>query len=240
MTSVEQQHARLAEVTALNPEVRHYVFESLSGPVFQFHPGQYVCLSKSFGGAEIRRFYSVASPPDGTNRFAVCCNPVRDSSPFGEYLRRIQPGEVLSYDGPSGNFRLHQPLRESVFIAHGTGITPIRSMLHHLLQAPDPPSVPLMLLYGARNPKWLLYGDEFRQIEKQHPNFRFWPTLSQPVNGWEGRQGYVQAHLETVLKGRKPEIDFYVCGRPAMIGEVCRRVRQAGFDESALIYEKYG
>jgi hypothetical protein len=31
-----------------------------------------------------------------------------------------------------------------------------------------------------------------------------------------------------------------MCGRPAMVGEVCRRVRQAGFDESALIYEKYG
>ncbi len=240
MTSVQQQQARLVEVKALNPEVRHYVFESLSGPVFQFHPGQYVCLSKSFNGTEIQRFYSVASPPDGTSFFAVCCNPVRDSSPFGEYLRRMQPGEILTYAGPAGNFRLQQPLRESVFIAHGTGITPIRSMLHHLLQASNPPSVPLMLLYGARNPKWLFYEDEFRQLEEQHRNFRFWPTLSRPVNGWEGRQGYVQAHLEAVLKGRETEIDFYMCGRPAMVGEVCRRLRQAGFDESALIYEKYG
>jgi CDP-4-dehydro-6-deoxyglucose reductase len=94
---------------------------------------------------------------------------------------------------------LQQPLRESVFNAHGTGNTPNRSMLHHLLQAPNPPSVPLMLLYGARNPQWLLYGDDFRQLEEQHPNFRFWPTLSRPVNGWEGRQGYVQALLEKVL-----------------------------------------
>ena len=238
MTSGQQQ-ARLVEVKALNPEVGHYVFESLGGPVFEFHPGQHVCLSKSFGGTEIQRFYSVASAPDGTNRFAVCCNPVRDSSPFGEYLRRIQPGEVVTYSGPAGNFRLNQPLRESVFIAHGTGITPIRSMLHHLLQKQNPGDVPLMLLYGARNPKWLFYEDEFRQLASQHPNFRFWPTLSRPVNGWEGRQGYVQAHLDALLKGRQPAIDFYLCGRPVMIGEVCRRLRQAGFDESALIYEKF-
>ncbi len=240
MTSARQQQARLVRVEALNSEVRHCVFEALSGPVFHFEPGQYVCFSKSFGGTEIQRFYSIASPPDRTNRFAVCCNPVRDSSPFGEYLRRMQPGEVLGCDGPSGSFRLNQPLRESVFIAHGTGITPIRSMLHYLLRTKEPPDVPLMLLYGARNPEWLLYGEEFRELEKQHPNFRFWPTLSRPVNGWGGRQGYVQAHLEKVLAGRKPAIDFYLCGRPAMIGEVCRRLRQAGFDESALIHEKYG
>jgi NAD(P)H-flavin reductase len=59
------------------------------------------------------------------------------------------------------------------------------------------------------------------------------------VNGWEGRQGYVQAHLDALLKGRQPAIDFYLCGRPVMVGEVCRRLRQAGFDESALIYEKF-
>lgn len=242
MTGGSHQQARLLESVALNDEIRHYAFESLGEEEFVFEPGQYVALSKTFDDGPLKRYYSIASPPTGTRRFELCINAARDASPFGDYLRRMQPGEVLDYEGPAGTFRLHRPVRPSVFVAHGTGIAPIRSMLGYLLDSGDMrgAGAPLTLIYGARNLEWLLYEDEFLALEKQHANFRYWPTLSRPGGGWPGRRGYVQAHLEAVINGHAPALDFYLCGRAAMVSEVQQLLRQAGLDDSSVRCEQYG
>src|SRR5512134_1361355 len=135
MTAGSHQQARLIESVALNEEIRHYVFESLGEGGFVFEPGQYVAFSKTFGDNLLKRYYSIASRPGGTRRFELCVNAARDTSPFGDYLRRMQPGEVLDYEGPAGTFQLNRRVRPSVFVAHGTGIAPIRSMLGYLLDS---------------------------------------------------------------------------------------------------------
>jgi CDP-4-dehydro-6-deoxyglucose reductase len=242
MTAGSHQQARLIESVALNAEIRHYVFESLGEEEFAFEPGQYMALSKAFDSGVLKRYYSIASPPNGTSRFELCINAARDTSPFGDYLRRMQPGEVLDYEGPAGTFQLNRPVRPSVFVAHGTGIAPIRSMLGYLLDSGETlgAGAPLTLIYGARNPEWLLYEDEFLALEKQHANFRYWPTLSRPGGGWPGRRGYVQMHLEPALNGHAPAMDFYLCGRVAMVSEVHQLLLQAGLDDSSVRYEQYG
>jgi len=239
--TAKHPRARLVESVALNQEIKHYVFECLNSPVFHFDPGQFICFLKTFGDKPLKAYYSVASAPDGSNRFELCLNPAQDSSPFGEHLRNLQPGGILEYEGPGGNFRLNDPAGKSIFVAHGTGITPIRSMLLHLLESsPRSASPPLTLIYGARDPEWLLYAGEFEQLQARHANFRFWPTLSRPANGWQGRRGYVQEHLEEAAAPFCSDTDFYLCGRRAMVDEVCRRLAAAGVAEGHIHYEKYG
>jgi ferredoxin-NADP reductase len=242
MTAGNHQQARLLESVALNEEIRHYVFESLGQGEFVFEPGQYVALSKTLDSGALKRYYSIASPPNGTRRFELCINVTGDTSAFGEYLRRMQPGEVLDYEGPAGTFRLNRPVRPSVFVAHGTGIAPLRSMIGYLLDSAENrgADAPLTLIYGARNPEWLLYEDEFLALEKEHANFRYWPTLSRPSGGWPGRKGYVQVHLEAALNGHAPGMDFYLCGRVTMVSEVHELLRQAGLDDNSVRYERYG
>jgi CDP-4-dehydro-6-deoxyglucose reductase len=239
MTVEGYQQARLIESSALNEEIRHYVFESLE-KAFAFEPGQHVALSKTFDGGVLKRYYSIASPPNGTRRFELCINAAHDNSPFGDYLHRMQPGEVLDYEGPAGTFRLNRPLRPSVFVAHGTGIAPLRSMIFYLLDSEKNRDAPLTLIYGARNRKWLLYGDEFLALEKRHANFHFWPTLSRPAEDWPGRRGYVQVHLEAAFNGDAPAVDFYLCGRADMVSEAQQLLRQAGLDDSSVRHEQYG
>jgi ferredoxin-NADP reductase len=242
MTTGNHRQARLLESIALNDEIRHCVFESLGEEEFVFEPGQHVAFSKTFDSAVLKRYYSIASPPNGTRRFELCVNATQDTSAFGEYFRQMQPGEVLNYEGPAGTFRLNRPPRPSVFVAHGTGIAPLRSMIGYLLDSEENRGSvpPLTLIYGARNLEWLLYGDEFLALEKEHANFRYWPTLSRPAGDWPGLKGYVQLHLEAALNGHAPAMDFYLCGRVAMVSEVHERLRQAGLDDSSVWYEQYG
>ena len=241
MSEQPTRHVQLVESVPLAPDAKHFVFEAPEGPKFEFEPGQYVCLLKSLGGETVRRYYSIASAPQANGRFELCVRPVPDDSPFGSYLAAMQPGDQLECIGPEGKFRLAQPFRDSVFLAAGTGITPLRSMLRHLLAGDVDRSAghAVTLLFGARDQDWLYYRDEFEDLERRRPNFRLRPTLSQAGNDWPGRRGYVQAHLDEVLTERVDGIDAYLCGPKAMVADVRTELAQHGFDEQAVHYEKW-
>ena len=68
--------------------------------------------------------------------------------------------------------------------------------------APGPDSPALTLLFGVRHESHLLYRDEFEQMAREFPHFRFWPTLTQPGPEWTGRTGRVQTHLAEAIGER--------------------------------------
>ncbi len=241
MTPSTRQRLRLIETAVLGPANRHLVLEALDQAPFSFEPGQHLCLTKAFGGRSARRHFSIASAPNGGNRLELCV-AVDTHSAFGRYLGRIGPGEEIEYEGPAGDFRLRKPLQASIFVAGGTGISPIRSMLRHLIAGDTDRSAgsELTLLYGARHPEQVFYREEFESLARRHPNFQFWPTLSSPSHGWGGRRGYVQTHLAEALRGRTRGLDVYLCGRRAMVEETLHFLDDAGLDANSIIYEKYG
>jgi len=132
-------------------------------------------------------------------------------------------------------FVLRQPPRDSLFVATGTGIAPFRAMLlGHLNEA----SPAFTLMFGVRFESHLMYRNEFEDMARRFPQFRFWPTLSRPELGWGGRAGHVQAHLAEAL-GERHDVDVYLCGLKAMVDDVRRILKEMGFDRKQVFYEKY-
>lgn len=233
---------RLKRIGAPTPDTRHLVLESADEQPFDFEPGQHVCLSTTLDGQEVDRYYSIASAPSGSGIFELCVKPVGDGSPFGDHLAHIEPGDMFECKGPGGSFRLANPVRDAVFLASGTGITPIRAMLLHLLAGEDDPNTRarFTLLYGARTPEGLYFRDEFEDLARRRENFRFWPTISGPEKQWSGLRGRVQDHLQEALGNQRQGLDFYLCGPKAMVHDVRALLAASGFDEQAVHYEKYG
>ena len=94
----------------------------------------------------------------------------------------------------------------------------------------------------------LLYSAEFRQMAEEFPQFRFWPTLTQPGPNWIGRKGRVQAHLpeavSTVALATSPgavnlDLDVYLCGMKAMVDGVRNLLKNMGYDRKQIRSEKY-
>ncbi len=225
--------AKLIESVELGPDLRHFVFEAETGRL-DFLPGQFVSFSDLIGGQEITRAYSLASPPNGTNRFEVCLNRVPEGI-FSRRLFAMQPGETVTMRQPLGMFVLRQPPRDSLFVGTGTGIAPFRSMLQaHLTES----SPGFTLLFGVRYESHLMYRDEFEAMASRYPHFRFWPLLSRPTPEWTGRTGHVQAHLEEALGGRR-DVDVYLCGLKLMVDDVRGMLKTLGFDRKQILYEKY-
>lgn len=226
--------AILIDVREIAPNVRHFVFEAPEVRDLSFTPGQFVSLTHSIEGKEITRPYSIASKPDG-NRFDLCLNLVEDGM-LSPWLFTLEPTAEIEITDPLGYFVVRNPLRDAVFVATGTGIAPMRSMIEARLEQDDPPR--LTLIFGVRYEHGLLYRDEFEKLALDHPNFCFWPTLSRPEPSWTGRSGHVQPHLVEAA-GERRDIDVYICGLKAMVDDVRAMLKAMGFDRKQIIYEKY-
>jgi CDP-4-dehydro-6-deoxyglucose reductase len=231
---MQEYHAKLIALRDLAPEVRHFVFEVAGTGRVDFTPGQFVSVTERIGGRDVTRAYSIASPPDG-KCIELCLNRVADGL-VSPHLFDLRPGDSVRLSEPLGYFVPRRPLSDSVFIATGTGIAPIRSILHHVLRKGT--GRRLTLLFGARYEARLLYRQEFEKLASEHPNFRFLPALSRPDEFWHGRTGHVQAYLDEAL-GDSHDLDVYVCGLKAMVDDVRAELKRRGFDRKRIIYEKY-
>ncbi|HLJ47428.1 MAG TPA: FAD-binding oxidoreductase [Bryobacteraceae bacterium] len=226
--------ATLVDFREIGPDVRHFVFEVPGVKEFYFVPGQFVSLTQNLEGKEITRAYSISSAPNG-NRFDLCLNRVQDGI-FSNWLFTLAPGDTVETSAPLGYFILRNPQRDAVLVATGTGIAPFRSMLEAWLGQDDPKQ--LTLIFGVRYEHNLFYRDEFEELARKHPNFRFWPTLSRPEPSWQGRTGHVQQHLIEALGDRR-DLDVYICGLKLMVDDVRAMLKGMGFDRKQIIYEKY-
>jgi NAD(P)H-flavin reductase len=226
--------ATILEFHDLAPEVRHFVFEVPEVEQLRFKPGQFVSLTEILTGKKVIRPYSIASLPDG-NRFELCLNLVHQGV-FTPHLFAMQPGDSVEISAPLGFFVVRNPAKDALFIATGTGIAPFRSMAPGYLSHPH--AQQLTLLFGVRNEHTIYYRDDFEALARNHPKFRFWPTLSRADSSWTGRTGHVQSQLAEALGGRT-DLDVYICGLKAMVDDVRAILKELGFDRKQIVFEKY-
>ncbi len=203
---------------------------------FRFRPGQYVLVSAEGAPAGKSGAYSIASPPRSGNRLELCLNRVEGANSFSQFLFELSVGARLKLEGPFGDFTLRDPVRDSLFVATGTGLAPIRSMIQSLAECGCPAE--LTFLFGVRDESSILFRAEFEELARRLPAFRFVPTLSRPGEHWKGTTGYVQEHILRLLAGRRG-VDVYICGLKAMVDEVRGQLQASGHDAGAVFYEKY-
>jgi len=246
MIPSEPFESRLVAARRLAPSVRELVFERADGKPFLFEPGQWVNLVFPLPGGDIKRAYSIASPPvEGERRFEIAVTHVTDG-PGSGYLHALAEGATLRAIGPQGLFtRKPREGVPSLFVGTGTGVTPLRSMITAALAAGA--GEPLWLLFGARHGEDVLYREELAALASEHPGVRYEVSLSRPDEGWTGRRGYVQAHLPELLGALRdaigpggPAPHVYVCGLDRMVSAVRDLLRnELGLDRKHVHAERY-
>jgi ferredoxin-NADP reductase len=231
--------SRLVRSVSLSSQTKHLEFELPSVPRFSFVAGQWLSFKTNKpDGEEITRAYSIASPPGEDNQFALCLNRVQDGF-MSNFLCDLKEGEEISCQGPFGDFILRPPLRDTVFIATGTGVAPFRSMLQWLLADPvRHQDKQLWLLFGSRTEKDIYHHEEFLDLAARQANFHYLPTLSRGADEWQGLRGYVQQHVPGIAKGRA-DMHAYICGLDKMIKANRELLKSLGWDRRSILYEKY-
>ena len=231
--------ARLLRSTQVGPETRHLEFEVANQERFDFRPGQFVSMTLLRNGRQITRAYSIASEPRGDNRFAICLNRVRDGL-FSNFLCDAHPGVQIEFHGPHGYFVPRDPLRSSVFLAAGTGVAPVRGMIHWIFRdIRRNAGRDFWLLFGTRTEDDIYYRDEFLALAMEQLNFHYLVVLSRPGPSWTGLRGYVQEHLPELVRDHV-DMDAYICGLKDMVTDNRNLLASLGWDRRSVFYERFG
>ncbi|WNC68680.1 2Fe-2S iron-sulfur cluster-binding protein [Thalassotalea nanhaiensis] len=161
------------------------------------------------------------------------------------YLCNLNVGKSVEAIGPFEDFHAKENSSKTmVFLGAGSGMAPLRSLIiEQLALAKDDQQPPraLHFFYGARKQTDLLYADDFSQWAKDNDDFFYYPTLSQPDESWHGAVGHAQNTLKSKLTalGNIDNIEFYLCGPPALMNDAIEFLISSGVDESNIAFDSF-
>ncbi len=219
--------ATVSRVQDLTHDVREIDLRLAEPPKMAFKAGQFVSfeVGRNEKNQELIRPYSIASPPSSPDVLTLLFNLV-PGGPGSTFLFNLKKGDTTQFKGPAGSFRLRDDAaRNYLFVATGTGIAPIRSMLMSLFERGL--SGRITLFWGLRSQRDLYYQDELAAWTKQHQNFSFVTTLSRPENGWAGERGRVTRLVEERIASVQ-NLAVYLCGSSAMLDDVTGLIQKKG------------
>lgn len=183
----------------------------------------------------------IATPPFDrkTGRF-MNVNPGICSS----YIFSRKPGDKVMISGPYGEFFIKPTKREMMFIGGGAGMAPMRSHIFDQYKTKHTDRK-ATFWYGGRSLRELFYIEEFQEIEKNNPNFKFNIALSEPKpeDNWTGYVGFIhQVVMENYLKHHPEpeEIEYYICGPPMMNDAVLKMLDDYGVPKEMIAFDDFG
>jgi methane monooxygenase component C len=200
-----------------------------------FVPGQY--LDIEIPGTDLSRSYSMATASDNPQlEFLIRLLP---AGRFSEFLQKeAKPGMKLKLRGPFGAFNLRENgLRPRYFVAGGTGLSPVLSMIRHMQLERHPQEA--KLFFGVTHQHETFYIDELRRLEAEMGNLRVFPTVVQPDPDWRGAKGTVVDDLAKHLAETKVCPDIYLCGPPGMIEATFAAAAKRGVPKEQVFLEKF-
>ena len=189
----------------------------------------------------------IATPPfDRVKGGFMDVNPGICSS----YIYSLKPGDKVMISGPYGEFFIPDNCpedQEFVFIGGGAGMAPMLSHIMHLFKT-EKTSMKVNFFYGARSLKEAFYLEDYAQIEKEFPNFKFHLALDRPdpeadKAGVEYVAGFVHNVLyETYLKNHEAPEDilYLMCGPPMMAQSVVNLLDSLGVASENILFDNFG
>lgn len=168
-----------------------------------------------------QRTYSIANAgkPEGMTELELHIRHMPGGVFTDKLFNGMRVGQLLKFEGPLGTFCLQeQSSKPVIFLASGTGFSPIKAMMEHIIKKEIHKDRKIDLYWGGRRRGDLYLFDLAQKWAEEHENIRFIPVLSEPSSecAWSGPVGFVH---EQVMKDH-PDLSthqVYACGAPLMV-----------------------
>lgn len=234
------------EIRWVSRSVIELTLELPRGAAFTFRAGQYVRVR--IPGRDVERSLSMASPPQDLPVLRFLVRYIADGV-LSEFLKlECRAGDALNVAGPQGVFVLPERPGPRVFVAGGSGLAPVMSMLDDI-RLSGRGRGPLLLAFGVSSADDLFYLDEL-QLR------RFWmPSLSVHIAADEPVQevppgvsrGTVVSLLSagTITAGTinagtiNAATTALVCGPPGMIAAARAQLMATGIPPGNILSERF-
>lgn len=209
------------------------------------------------------RAYSMANYPEEGDRIMltvrIATPPFKPKPQVGfqdvmpgiasSYIFTLKPGDKVIMSGPYGDFHpIVDSKAEMMWIGGGAGMAPLRAQIMWMTKTLHTTDRVMNYFYGARALNEVFYLQDFLELEKEFPNFKFHLALDRPdpaadAAGVRYTAGFVhQVIYETYLKNHPdPEdIEYYMCGPGPMSAAVNKMLDDLGVDPTSVHYDNFG
>jgi len=186
-----------------------------------------------------KRAYSLSSCALDRGFYEVTVK--RDGKMGTRIVDWAKPGDKFFVIPPVGKFLpVYEPNKHLICVAGGSGVTPFRAFVREATRRKL--ATKITVLYSVRQPKDIIFNTEFRELEKENPNFKFHVTCTraQPVDNWTGHTGrihapWIKAHITDLAN-----TVFYACGPNALVEFAEALVFELGAPKEQMKTEKWG
>ncbi|MCX2838847.1 ferredoxin--NADP reductase [Salinimicrobium sp. MT39] len=211
---------------------------------FSFKAGQYVTLKTTIEGKEVRRAYSLCTPPTD-DTFKVTVKEVKSGTFSVLANNKLKAGDVLEVHPPEGKF-IFEPVQDGhphtyAAFAAGSGITPVLSILKTVLQQEKHSR--FVLVYGNRTPDETIFFKELLQLQAAHPDRLFIEFVYSRCNEENCHYGRIdEGTVNYVLKNRFNDTNFtrfYLCGPEEMINKVSEVLLKNNITKEQVLFELF-
>jgi len=238
--SVRKFRAKVAGKRALTHDIIELKMELVEPREIDFTAGQYVQLeSRKYKGREsVNRAYSISSLPSEKGFVELMIRRVPEGICTTWVFDHLKEGDEINFSGPYGDFRLTDSGAPAVFIAGGSGMAPIWSILRDMRERGD--SRKSAYFFGALTSADLFYTEELKKLESETGTFSYIPALSgeKEGSGWTGERGLIT----DVVKRTLPDLtgyEAYLCGSPGMIDACVKVLTESGIPADRIFYDKF-
>ena len=212
-------------------------------PVFSFIPGQYVTVQQQLNGEQVRRDYSICSSQN-SDSIKIGVKAVEGGT-FSQYATsQLKVGDVLEVSAPQGRFKLTtdpEQQRNYIAFAAGSGITPIMSMIHSVLETE--PQSSFVLVYGNKTINDVMFKKELDDLSEQYDK-RFFTYYIYSQSSYENQlHGRIDASVvNLIIQNKHGGLHFdnyFLCGPELMIETVKSTLIANGVGESNIQFELF-
>jgi Na+-transporting NADH:ubiquinone oxidoreductase subunit F len=202
--------------------------------------------------SDVIRAYSMANYPEEKNIVMLNVRiatppPHKPDAPPGQmssYIFNLKPGDKVTVSGPYGEFFARETNNEMVFIGGGAGMAPMRSHIFDQLKRLRTNRT-ITFWYGARSKREIFYEDDFNNLQKEFPNFKWYVALSDPLleDSWTGPKGFIHQVLHDMYLRDHPapeDCEYYLCGPPMMASAVVRMLDSIGVERENVLFDDFG
>lgn len=179
------------------------------------------------GDKDTRVFTIASAPEEGFLMFATKIGELHTS--FKEILlNKIQPGDTIQVAAPLGTFGFSPEKKKSLIIVGGIGITPIRSIMRHELDAHKDGHEIHMLFSeaGGDHP----FGDFFREADKQLADFSV--EFVTEVDVFTGK-------VAEYAKANGNDAEYLIAGSPGMNAAFTKQLQELGIEDASIVKDEF-
>jgi len=206
--------------------------------------GQFVNIFQTIGNDSISRSYSFSSSPIVDQRPSITIKKVPSGRLSNYLVNRLKRNQYIKISKPLGRFGLGNipDYGHLVFIAGGSGITPLISIIKTALHATS--RLKITLLYGNKNQESIIFLNTLIQLEKYSKGrlnvIHFLDNYPYEFN-FEVIEGHIsKTFLDSFLQRNKKINGFYICGPEEMMKSIQNHLELLGVEPDLVHVESFG